>query len=92
MNRRESAETLALEAFVWLLQSDLSEGFLNATGAVQDQLAAQAQDPLFLGAVLDFLMQEDQRVMAFCDATGRPYPSVMEARALLPGGDLPHWT
>ncbi|WP_054007984.1 DUF3572 domain-containing protein [Cypionkella psychrotolerans] len=93
MNRRESAETLALQAFAWLLaQDDLVGVFLNATGAGQGELAALAGDPVFLGAVLDFLMEDDSRVIGFCDAAGLPYTAVMQARAGLPGGELPNWT
>lgn len=93
MNRRESAETLALQAFSWLLgQDDLVGLFLNATGAGQGELASLAGDPVFLGAVLDFLMEDDARVIGFCDAHGLPYPAVMQARQELPGGQLPNWT
>ncbi len=93
MNRRESAETLALRAFAWLLaQDDLVGIFLNATGAGQGDLATLTGDPVFLGAVLDFLMEDDSRVIGFSDAAGLPYTAVMQARAALPGGELPNWT
>lgn len=92
MNRQEAAETLALEALMWVLNGELMENFLNATGAGRDQLAVLAQDLAFLAGVLDFLMEDDARVIGFCDATGRPYLAVTEARVLLPGGQLPHWT
>ncbi|GLS86950.1 hypothetical protein GCM10010873_19240 [Cypionkella aquatica] len=93
MNRRESAETLALQAFSWLLgQDDLVGVFLNATGAGQGELAALAADPVFLGAVLDFLLEDDARVIGFCDASALPYTAVMQARQELPGGSLQHWT
>ncbi|OYU40043.1 MAG: hypothetical protein CFE33_05600 [Pseudorhodobacter sp. PARRP1] len=93
MNRRESAETLALQAFAWLLaQDDLVGIFLNATGAGQGDLPKLALDPVFLGAVLDFLMEDDARVMGFCDAAALPYTAVMQARPALPGGELPNWT
>ncbi|WP_426034576.1 DUF3572 domain-containing protein [Cypionkella sp. TWP1-2-1b2] len=93
MNRRESAETLALQGFAWLLaQDDLVGIFLNATGAGQGDLAVLAGDPVFLGAVLDFLMEDDSRVIGFCDDARLPYTAVMQARAELPGGQLPNWT
>lgn len=93
MNGRESAETLALRAFSWLItQPDLLGLFLNATGASQGDLPKMVRDPVFLGAVLDFLMEDDARVIAFCDEAGLPYPSLMTARMQLPGGQLPNWT
>jgi hypothetical protein len=93
MIRQESAETMGLQALSWLLgQDDLVGVFLNATGADQGQLATLARDPVFLGAVLDFLMEDDARVTSFCDGVGLPYTSVMQARQALPGGQIPNWT
>ena len=92
MNRQEAAETLALEALMWVLNGELMESFLNATGAERDQLTVLAGDAVFLAGVLDFLMEDDARIIGFCDATKRPYLAVTEARVSLPGGQLPHWT
>ncbi len=66
--------------------------FLAATGASPDEVRARAADPDFHLAILDFLLQDDQRVIAFCDAHGLAYTEPMQARAALPGGELPHWT
>ena len=65
MSQRESAETMGLQAFSWLLgQENLVGVFLNATGADQGQLASLARDPVFLGAVLDFLYQKHRKEAA----------------------------
>jgi len=91
--KREPAETLALRALAWLAaDDDLLGRFLGASGAAPGELASGVSDPRFLAAVLDFVLTDDSLVMAFCDAEGYPYPAPMEARAALPGGDLPHWT
>jgi Protein of unknown function (DUF3572) len=91
--KQDLAETIALRALAWTLtQPDEIGGFLNATGAAAGDLAGRAGDPLFLAAVLDFLLAEDRRVIAFCDAEGLDYGQPMQARAALPGGDLVHWT
>lgn len=92
VNKQEAAETFALQAFTWVLSGDLADAFLGATGADHSQLGQLARDPVFLGAVLDFLMEDYARVIGFCDAVERPYLSVQEARSALPGGQLPHWT
>ena len=93
MSQRESAETMGLQAFSWLLgQENLVGVFLNATGADQGQLASLARDPVFLGAVLDFLLMDDAWVMAFCQSVSLPYTAPMQARAVLPGGQSLHWT
>ncbi|WP_045387502.1 DUF3572 domain-containing protein [Falsirhodobacter sp. alg1] len=89
----ESAEALALEALMWLAgQPELLPDFMAQTGAGVDSLRDAAADPSFLGAVLDFLLSEDERVIAFCDNNRRAYTEPMQARAVLPGGNLPHWT
>ena len=90
---QETAETLAAQALAWLAASDdLLPVFMGATGAGADDLKARASDPQFLGAVLDFLMMDDARVVGFSDSQNLPYASVMEARAALPGGGEVHWT
>lgn len=93
MDARTSAETLALTAISWLLaDSDRAQGFMAATGAAPADLATQAQDPHFLGAVLDFVLTEDALVRGFCDAHDLPYTAPMQARAHLPGFSQMHWT
>ncbi|MDH2325296.1 DUF3572 domain-containing protein [Cereibacter sp. SYSU M97828] len=90
---REQAEKIAIGALAWLAaQPDLLPEFLASTGASADNLRHAALQPEFLGAVLDFILAEDARVVAYCDEAGIRYPEPMRARAVLPGGDLPHWT
>ena len=89
----EQAETVALQALGWLAgQEELFPVFLGATGATAEQVAAAAGQPAFLGAVLDFLLQDDAWIVGFCDGAGLGYTVPMQARAALPGGALPHWT
>lgn len=90
---RESAETLALQAFEWLVGNDeLLPVFLGASGAGLDDLKNGAGDPAFLGSVLDFVLMDDAWVVAFCDTNTIPYDRLMQARHALPGGDAVHWT
>ncbi len=92
-DRRQSAESLALEAFVWIAeQEDLLGAFLGSSGFDPHDIGAAVQTPEFLAAALDFLLAEDARVMAFCDARGMKYTEPMQARFALPGGDAVHWT
>jgi hypothetical protein len=93
LSERDSAETLALQALAWLADDRARlEGFLAMSGASPGDLAAQAGDAAFLGAVLDYLLSADDLVMAFCDATGLAYDRPMVARQALPGGAQWHWT
>ena len=62
------------------------------TGASEADLRAGAQDPEFLGSVLDFVMMDDAWVVAFCAEAGLENTAPMAARAALPGGAQVHWT
>lgn len=89
----ETAETEALQALMWLMaQEDLFAAFLGQSGASVDDLKGAAADPAFLAAVVDFLLQDDATVMAVTAALGLTSDRLMQVRAGLPGGDLPHWT
>lgn len=89
----EAAQTLALNALAWVLSSDdMMQTFLASTGVYPNDLANLAQTPLFLGAVLDFLMEDDQRVVDFCTTGALALTSVQAARLALPGAQCTHWT
>ena len=91
--RRNHAEMLALKALDWLLgRDDLLPVFLGASGASLGDLRGRVEDPALLAAVLDFVTMDDEWVSEFCEATSVPYDAPMQARAALPGGELPHWT
>ena len=90
--RRETAEVVALEALGWLAEADLLDAFQAATGADVATIRNAAQEPEFLGAVLDFVLSDDEWVRGACTAQSRPYDALLRARAMLPGGDHPHWT
>ena len=91
--QQESAQILALQALTWLAADDqLLARFLDATGVGASDLAIRAGDADFMAAILDFLLQEDAWIIAFCDARGLPYTAPQSARAALPGGQSLHWT
>lgn len=93
MTGQEPAETLALQALAWLLADPERSGqFLAATGADAGDLTRLVAEPLFLGAVLDFLLTDERALLAFAAEAGIAPDLPMRARAALPGGDLPHWT
>ena len=91
--KQEQAETLALGALGWLVgNEELLPIFMGASGASIDDIKARAGEPDFLISVLDFLSMDDAWLMAFCDASGLPYDTPMQARQSLPGGAQVHWT
>lgn len=90
---RDAAEAIALRCLAWLAgNDDLLPVFLGATGAGGLDLRDRAQEPEFLGSVLDFVLMDDAWVMAFCTAEGLENTTPMAARAALPGGAAMHWT
>ncbi|WP_050528783.1 DUF3572 domain-containing protein [Pseudorhodobacter aquimaris] len=91
--KQETAEMIAVKALGWLAaDEELLGTFLGATGASVDDLATNAQQPEFLGSILDFLLMDDAWVMGFCEAENLAYEVPMHARAALPGGAQIHWT
>ncbi len=89
----ERAEQIALSALIWLAsQEEILPVFLGASGANAEDIRGQAENPAFLGSVLDFLTMDDAWVVAFCDANGFKYEDPLMARYALPGAEMVHWT
>jgi len=89
----ERAEHIAVSALVWLAANDdLLPVFLGSSGANAEDLRAQAENPAFLGSVLEFLTMDDAWVIAFCDEHTFKYEEPLMARYALPGSQAVHWT
>lgn len=87
------AEEIATACLVWLAgNEELLPLFMGASGFAAEDLRASAQDPQFLGSVMDFILMEDRWVIAFCDAHQLPYDLPFQVRQALPGGEQVHWT
>ena len=85
-----AAETVALQALAYLVsEEEALQGFLAQTGATADDLRRGAGTPQFLGGVLDFLLERDDRLLAFCDQVGVTPAQTQRARAALPGATPP---
>ncbi len=91
--QREAAETLALQAVSWVVtDAEMMGAFLNESGASLASLVVDLKRPEFLAAVLDFVLGDDQRVLALAAQVGIRPEEVAQRRMYLPGGDLPNWT
>ncbi|HEX4160643.1 MAG TPA: DUF3572 domain-containing protein [Rhizomicrobium sp.] len=67
MGTRPDPELLALRALGFLAETpDNLARFLSLSGATPADLRAHAEDPQFLGGVLDFLLGDDDMVRHFC--------------------------
>lgn len=85
-NRDQAAEMLALEALTYLAgsEADLTR-FMNESGIDPDALRARASERTVLRSVLDFLLAEDTRLLAFCETAGVEPNQVHVARHVLDG-------
>ncbi|MGD9294719.1 MAG: DUF3572 domain-containing protein [Roseobacter sp.] len=89
----ESAEVVGLRVLGWLADNDdLISIFQGSTGASETDIRQGTSDPVFLGAVLDFVMMDDRWVVDCCDTLKLDYQSLMKARLALPGGEQVNWT
>jgi hypothetical protein len=89
----EAAASMAQDALIWLAgQPDLLGQFLAASGAAPADMRRLADDPEFLGFVLDFLLGSDDLLRSFAAEAGVAPDVPMRARAALPGGNVPDWT
>jgi hypothetical protein len=87
------ATEIAQDALIWLAgRPDELARFLALSGARTGDLHRGAEDPEFLGFVLDFLLESDALVLAFAAAADLPLDAPARARAVLPGGWVPDWT
>jgi hypothetical protein len=88
MNEDE-ATILALDTLGWLAgHSREMDGFLAITGLGLTELRARAADPELLGALLDYVMESDERMNALCENTGHRPNDIRSARRFLPGSSL----
>lgn len=65
-NGRDQAEALAVKALMHLVgDPDTLGHFLAETGLSPETIREAASDPAFLLAVLDFMLADESRLMAF---------------------------
>ena len=88
----QRAEIIAIHCVEWLAKDDQRlERFLATTGV--DRIEGRSlKDLNFLGAALDHILSWEQAVIEFCEFADLPLEAPAEARQLLPGGEVPHWT
>jgi hypothetical protein len=84
-NSKRSAadpQETAIVVLGWLAnEPDMFGRFLALTGTEPAQVRDAINDPGFLAGMLDFLMNHEPTLMAFCEATGTPPEVVMAASA-----------
>ena len=88
---REAAEILALGALGFLAEDAERLGrFLALSGLGPKDLSARAQDPAFLGGVLDHLLSDESLLSLFTESQGIEADVPAKARRQLPGAPVEH--
>ena len=82
----DNAQIMGQSALAFLAENvDLLSQFLVQTGVGPDEVRNRKNDPEFLGHVLDFLLQDDDMIIAFSEYAGVVPDLVVVARHKLPG-------
>ena len=89
----EQAEVYATKVATWLISNEeMLKIFMGSTGVSGNTIKSDFQDGVFLAAVLDFLLLDDNWVIAACQAMQLEPEAMSAVRLLLPGGQKVNWT
>ncbi|MBB4954241.1 hypothetical protein H4S14_002395 [Agrobacterium vitis] len=74
------AEQTAIAVLGWLAsEPEMLGRFLSLTGVEPGQMRQAIKDPEFLSGMLDFIVQHEPTLLAFCTDTGSQPQDVMAA-------------
>ncbi len=91
--QQEQAEIIALQALTYLATHEDHMGkFAALSGMGADDMMHRANDPEMLAGVMDFFLSDENLLTEFCATCDIAPDLPAQARQLLPGGALPHWT
>ena len=89
----EQAEIYATKVATWLISNEeMLKIFMGSTGVSGNTIRSDFRDGVFLAAVLDFLLLDDNWVIAACQAMQLEPEAMSAVRLLLPGGQKVTWT
>ena len=84
-----AAEIIALQALTYIASDDKAlHGLLASTGVDLDALKSAGNDPAILVGVLDFMLQNEPRMLEFCAAQELEPTQPRRAWSVLTGQDL----
>ena len=82
----DRAAAMALQALAFLAaDEDVTQRFIDLTGASRDSLRERADEPDFLVSVLDFLLSDEGLLIRFCGGVEIDVRAVHMARHVLSG-------
>ncbi|HEX9462223.1 MAG TPA: DUF3572 family protein [Alphaproteobacteria bacterium] len=89
MANQEAAEAIALTALAHVLEdTDRAGRFCTATGLGGAELAGYVRDPVFLGGVLDFVLDDEALLVEVAAAAQVSPETLAAARRRLPGAPV----
>jgi hypothetical protein len=81
---RQTAETLAIQALVFIAQEPERLGsFIAATGIAPERIRAAARSPDFLAGVLEHMLGDENLLVAFADGAGIDPAEIARAHGVL---------
>ncbi|PCI45995.1 MAG: hypothetical protein COB49_09380 [Alphaproteobacteria bacterium] len=84
----DQAEIIGLQALSHMAgDAEILTAYLRLSGITPEDLKNSAADPATLGSILDYFLQNEKRLIAFCDAAGIAPNQLEQARLCLPGGE-----
>ncbi len=88
----EQAEILALQALAFVAGDEKMISALQAqSGLAPDSLKDNLENSALLGSILDFLLEDERRLVACCEANEWELELVGQARRALPGNTSGIW-
>ncbi|WP_138379680.1 DUF3572 domain-containing protein [Luteithermobacter gelatinilyticus] len=85
---REHAEVLALRVLTYLAEDgDALTAFLRLSGMTPETLSQTAGEPATLASILDFILQDEKRLMHFCSIHGISPALPRQARTAFPDSE-----
>ena len=82
------AEIMALKALTFMAQNeDILVAYLKQTGIAPTDLHNSASDPAVLGSILDYFLQNEKRLLAFCEVEDMAPDLLVKARLSFPGSE-----
>jgi len=86
----DQAEVIALQALNHMAENhEILVAYLNLSGIMPDALKDSASDPVTLASILDYFLQNEKRLITFCDSINVAPDQLAKARQLLPGAQTP---
>jgi len=85
-----SVDDLCLKALIYIVEDeDLLTLFVQTSGISPNQLKESLESKETMGSLFDFLLQEEEKLIDFCEKHTISPENIWKARQALPGAPVP---